>query len=291
MRKAPYFIGFLLIVGVVAYIACMRDVSNDSSSLNRSSTSENTASKNADALKTVMVPLDVIADHSVAYAERLAAVKKLGDNLNRDEVGAVYRLLRDVGEDEAIRNDLLVVLEGQKKPVGMLSGTLIRMWSNPKQTPKWRDYCLQHMDRAWELEAAQRKQVEEVLLETAKGEGTLAETAMLTLQRIGRTDKAVLEKVGRLAAEAVGDRQADPERAINALQISAEQNPERALLQAREVAADESAKIRLRMSALAVIGKHGGGQDLGLLEKLTADSNRRLSLAAKMNLESLKSRQ
>lgn len=232
-----------------------------------------------------------IYDQRIAYGERLDAISKLDSHLTSEECAAALRIIHNHKEDEAIRNDLMVVLEKQSNSLGNLAGQLVQMWQDKGQSEKWRDYCLQHMAEVQAVEPQNSKLIVDTLTEVAKGGGTSAETAMLSLERIGERDPKVLETVKALAFDAIKDMKTDQEKSVVAFQIAAGGDKAKEMLpKARELSRDTSAKARLRMSAMSVIGNSGDKEDIALLEELSREQDKRIAQAAKLNLKALRER-
>jgi hypothetical protein len=239
----------------------------------------------ADAAAELPPALEVLEDGDEAFAARYAATKRLGGALSSGEIDRVMALLDDRTLNEAIRNDLLVALEEQARPVGDLASLLITHWRDSSHSPTWRDYCLQHMAEVHAIEPAHRERLVKTLAEAASGDGAHAETAMLSLERISERDESIRPILSAAAQSAVENRAQDPEKAVTALQIASDMGSGEALAAARKIAADATQPSRLRMSAVATLASSAKAEDRAILRKLTGDADSRVRRAARLNLK------
>ena len=235
--------------------------------------------------------LGVIADEKADYRARVEGIRKLSTRLRQKLVLDALKVLDDPKVNESIRNDLLTKLEQQEKPSGLLGPELVRMRNDAGQTPKWRNYCLQHMAPVWEVEPDNRRVLEATLLDVAGREkGVDAETALISLEKIGRKDPKVAARVRDLARTALENRANDPEKAVAAMQVLTSAGDKSVLQEARQLAVDKKAPSRLRMSAMAVLGSMGDRNDEKVLSELARTTRSRLKTAAELNLKALQKR-
>jgi hypothetical protein len=241
--------------------------------------------------------LAVALDAGAKYAERTAAIEKLGNRLGAGMVEAVTKAVKDREGHPAIRNDLLVRLERQEKPVGTLGPLLVGMYGDQTYDAVWKSYCLQHLAPAWTLEPEHRKAIADHLFGVLEKDGSggqesalMYETAMLSLSKIGASDADVAGRVSKLARERIAARKSDPERAVTAMHVATGVGDKTILPEARELAADEKAMLRLRMSAIAALGNLGEAGDLEILKSLAGRRDGPVKKAAELNLAALKSR-
>lgn len=161
------------------------------------------------------------------------------------------------------------------------------MWNDDEEHDTWRDYCLQHMDAAYDY-ATNRTEIESILTETARAGGRMSGTALLSLERLGKRHPAFAASAAEVARETVKAEKFDEEAAVTAMQVARAAGDVSVLDEARRLAADAEAKVRLRMSSIGTLGELGGETDLPLLERLLSDSEKRVSRVAKHNLARLK---
>jgi hypothetical protein len=247
--------------------------------------------------------LKLAADESAEYAERVKAVGTLGVKLDAGAVAEAVTIIQAPGVHTTIRNDLVSKLESQARRVGTLGPLLIDMWRDSGQNATWRNYCLQHMAPAWQLEPAHRKDIEAELFgavsakagekenDASRNERLVASaTAMLSLARIGESDAGVAGKVKEAALSKLSAWKEDPAGATAAMQIAAASGEKSALPAARKLAADDKAPVSLRMAALAALGRLGGKGDEAVLVAMASSRDSRLKQAGELNLAALKKR-
>ncbi|MFH0939200.1 MAG: hypothetical protein V1899_07965 [Planctomycetota bacterium] len=230
----------------------------------------------------------IVLDSEASYQERLLAIKRLPNPLNQSQVEALRELIRTKGVHATIRNDLVLVLNRQpEKPLG-IAKELIQMYRDESEDATWRDYCLQHLEKVYDF-SSEKELIEATLFEAAAGKANKNNnypgTAMLSLARLAQRNSQVAERLNELARRAVAACADDPERAVTALQVARANKDKSVLPDARRIAADEKALVRLRMSAIGVLGELGGQEDMALLKQLAKNADSRVQNAAKAGLE------
>jgi hypothetical protein len=223
----------------------------------------------------------------------LLALRKLPRNLNREQLEQLRAIILDTSEKETLRNDALNILHKQNIPPAWVGRELVQMWGDEEESARWRDFCLQHMAFAYG-HSPDKQEIQQALLEAShlpsEGGKNFGGTAMLSLQRMSEEDPALRRKLRAEATETLGasSSEMDEEKAVTALQVLKESDSAQALQDARAIAGDGSRLVRLRLSALSVLGEHGGAQDLDLLERLTEHEDNRIRRAAKIHLRRLR---
>jgi hypothetical protein len=273
----------IVAAGVVLLVVCMlvfRPDPNDATPPEP----EAPAVKVPDATAKTLVR---IHDSKLSAQERDRSLGDVKRELTTEEVEQVRVLVKDRKLNLAFRNDVLVLLERQKRKPEWLGPELVRMWNDNEEHETWRDYSLQHMEPAYEY-ATNRAEIESVLTKAARGGGRVSGTALLSLERLGKRHPALAEKAKAIARDIVKAEKRDDEAAVTAMQVSRAAGDKSVLDTARSLAADKSALVRLRMSSIGTLGELGAKADLTLLEGLVSDKEKRVSRVAKYNLARLK---
>jgi HEAT repeat protein len=233
-------------------------------------------------------PVQKTLDASLSYEERLDAIHALDEPLSSAELLNLRNLVRNPEEHSTLRNDALLVLETHK--LEGLESDLVSMWKDESENPVWRDYCLQHLARVHSF-SRRPEWIQHTLFEVAEREiGTASGTALIALQSIAENNPAVAEKLREVAREKSKDSVDNPEAAVTAMQVSLKAGDASSLPEARKLAANTSARARLRMSAIGLIGALGETKDIVLLKSLISDKDDRVRRAADANLKRLKER-
>ena len=228
-----------------------------------------------------------ILDPKLSAQERDRSLGDVKRELTTEEVAQVRELVKDRKLNLSFRNDILVLLESQKRKPEWLGPELVRMWNDDEEHDTWRDYALQHMEPAYEY-ATNRAEIETVLTQTARSGGRVSGTALLSLERLGKRHPALAEEAKTIARDTVLAEKRDDEAAVTAMQIARAAGDKSVLATARLLAADKNAIVRLRMSSIGTLGELGVEADMSLLEGLVSDREKRVSRVAKYNLARLK---
>lgn len=234
---------------------------------------------------------------SMDYNVRIRAVRDLGFQLaNADVEHLIDFLQKKLDEDiiklaefNAVKNDVVVWLLRQERTPANLAAKLQDGFRDKSMDSVWRDYCLQHLARCYQLsdERAEREDILATLMEaTLSRESTFAGTALLTSRQIekhspGTFDPKDLEE--RALRVAANPEMPNPSR-VSGLQLAAS-HPD-ALPLARELAEDSSADMLLRMSAINVLKGSRTPEDVNLLHEFASSSDVRLRASARAALRS-----
>ena len=237
------------------------------------------------------------ADGNLDYLLRLNAVHALRTDLSADEVNALYVLLnRKAGEDpmqpeqlNAIKDEVLTVLQKQTLPPADLANNLAAMYRDPGHDVVWQDYCIQHLG-AWYptiAESNEQAMARGILWSAAEVKGgTIAGTALLALCNLSGRPGIEKERVAAKALEVALDASCGEPARMTSLQVCARLGNRQALPEARKLV-DSSASVLVRVSAIACIGTLGDAGDKPLLERQAASTDRRLRVAAESALKRL----
>ena len=242
-------------------------------------------------------PMALINDPAADRLTRVRAIAALGNNLDTDEINALYRLMLRHPEEartgidalNLLKNEAAEVLLRQEMPVPFFASNLVAMFLDGSYDRIWRDYCMQFLGRCMpQQNAAGKALVARVLLETTETmDGPIIGTTLIALQRNAADPLIGRQRVADLAhACAVGDA-SDPDSRTTALQVCAELGDRRVLPAATTLAADTSLSLRLRISAIAAIGQLGDRSNRAELEAYSQQGNTTIRLAAQAALQRL----
>ena len=272
----------LLVVGIFAFRPSPDDSETPASPRPETPAAVQVADPTTEALARILDP-------KLSAEKRLSSLGDVKRELTEEEVVQVRDLVRQRKLNLSFRNDILVMLERQKRKPEWLGPELVRMWNDDEEHDTWRDYTLQHMEAAHDY-ASNRAEIEETLLRIAAKGGRMSGTALLSLERLGKRHSFLGNEAKTIARAAILAEDRDDEAAVTAMQIARAAGDESVLGKAREFAADKSALVRLRMSSIGYLGGMGEAVDLALLEKLSADPEKRVKRVAKYNLQKLRSK-
>ena len=234
--------------------------------------------------------LATILDKDASYEDRMMAIRRIDRELASEEVVDVRALIRDRDVHPTIRNDSLELLERQAARPRDFGRELVAMWKDRAENRVWRDYCLQHMEKVHELDK-DKALIEATLLEVSRSKGgEYSSTAMLSLERLGKRRPDLAAKVREIARKALLAKKMDKEKAVTALQIARAARDKSVLNEARKLAADAKGLVRLRMSAISMLGDLAEKRGVALLERLRSDPESRIRRVAGYNLGRLKKR-
>jgi hypothetical protein len=200
----------------------------------------------------------------------------------------------------ALKNEIMDYAVEKDPDAGGVAGLFLAAHQTSGQAPLIRDYLIQHLDGLYlrlerEGVSARKKQVEALLWKTAgpKREFESA-TALMALDRIARADRAfAAENKGRLergALALLNHAQAEDADKVTALQVALRLESPAVLPAARKIAQAGTSSVALKASALGVLGRQGGREDAGWLEKLAGDKQSPVNTVAQYALEQLKKR-
>ncbi len=238
--------------------------------------------------------LETASDRGVPDEARMAALEKLGTGLSPRDLGRLERLLTDRTESEALRNEVMDVFCRQALMPAGLDLAVLKMMKDPRESRRWRNYCVQFLGDLYETSDRRDRIVRELLAvagqRPSEGEQHDAATAMISLRQIAQTDAEVAEELAGLADRAIAAPEKNPDKAVTALQIARRAGDTDVLPRARALARSDKAAVRVRMSAIGTIGSLGAVEDVALLEALIEDEDTSIRRVAAYNLKALKRR-
>lgn len=236
--------------------------------------------------------INLITDPSQQIGKRIEAVSQLGDDLNGNDLSALYPFLtslpgpmeNNLGGLRVIKNDLLNALEEQSIAPSGLTRLMVEMYRNPAQDLIVRDYALQHL-ATWAEQGAKdepgaRDEIRRELTDATSESNSLAGTALLGLHRLGQPESPSQAKaLDDIALRLANSTKTDLTTRMAAIQVCAERKIVRAL-PAIKALAEGQTPLCLRLSAIAALGELGGIDELRLVRRLQSDLNCSIRLAA-----------
>jgi hypothetical protein len=239
---------------------------------------------------------------------RMANVRALPRDLSPDEIENLLQLLGQAesspsvprGFTVAFKNELILALRNQVRPVEGLPSALIALFRNQRADVALRDYAVQHL-ASWceELlargtetsETRQKKQEAFLVFREALSEtsSSIAGTALLSLHRLPAIDDETLVNVSDAATRLLNDANTGELTQITAIQVCAERGQREQLPRIIEVATSHSS-VPMRLSAIAAIAALGDSKETETLKAFVRSTDSRLSKAAHTALARLESR-
>jgi len=236
-------------------------------------------------------------DAAAGMEDRVKPISTLGNDLTRDEINSLYRLMaKHEGQDplhtgplNVLKNEAAEVLLRQTAMPLHYAGNLVAMFLDSGYDPVWRDYCEQFLGRSFSRQThADKMMVARCLWHIVESmNGPIAGTALIALQRNAGDSGIARQQVKDLSYRWLTTDGTHQDIVITALQVSAEMGDQRILAAARTFAATGS--LRTRISAIAAIGQLGEHSDRALLEMYIKQGNATVRGAAKAALKRLRS--
>ena len=236
-------------------------------------------------------------DESKDFSARIKAIHALSRNLSDDEIRALYNFLNlkqhesdlPAGQLNALKNDIVNTLELQNSKPRDLVQHLMAMYVDQGHDDVWRDYCIQHLSSFYSdiSKESEKREVRDLFWKaTDETDKTIAGTALLALTYNSDQPDFDKDKISGRALAMFEDKKCRRMVKTTALQICARLGDKRVLPIAREIATS-SARVPLRMSAIAAVGTLGDESDRVMLEKYATSGDVRLSKSAQSALKRL----
>jgi hypothetical protein len=235
----------------------------------------------------VPADLEAVFDGSADTIPRMKAVDALHRGLSVDALSALRWLLRKPDEDEALRNNVANKLRQCGEP--NLVADLTAMAFDEEQTPKWRNYCVQHLYTCYEDAKKPDPAIVDTLFEAAACDEKLVRIcAVWSLARAAthrdeskRPGAQTVARVRAAALAALRQKGADFLITTAGVQSCALLGLAEALPEIRALAAsDETKPTHLRIVAVAALADLGDETDLALLDRLASSAAGQLKGAA-----------
>jgi len=244
------------------------------------------------------------------YEQRARQLRRQTLEWNGETAQALYYYLLnpkdlpgiEASASPALKNEIMDYAVGKDPDVGAVVEVFIASHQAAGQSPLIRDYLVQHLDGVYqrvqrENSPEQKKQavrIENLLWKTASQPAFESATALLTLERIARADRAFAAKnksrLERSALALLNHSRASDVDKVTALQVALRLDSPAALPAARKFAQAGASSIALKASALGVLGRQGSQQDADWLKKVADDKDSPVNTVAQHALEQLKKR-
>jgi hypothetical protein len=239
-------------------------------------------------------------------AVRIATLRAFTRHLSTNDVATLVAFLENHPGDyaglrpieyNAIRNDVLNVLQKQDKPVAGLGARVAAMSLDRAHDDIWRDYCIQFLADFYEAAPAvtspdsERDRITTAYWDAAAQAGkSFAGTALIGLEALSqKCPELDREKVGLVAVALAGDENTCEASRITALRLCGKMKRAEALEPAR-IVAQTGITISLRMAAIATIGDLGELQDLEYLQGTSAHESPRLKPVLEAAVKAIRTR-
>jgi hypothetical protein len=196
------------------------------------------------------------------------------DNVNEDQLGT-------------IKNDIVDKLIKARRAPDELGRILLANIDDAKQGATWRNYALQKLGEIYlisnndKLKVALVGKLEE---KTHDPENYNSSTALLGLYRLSEKDRFFKERTDKLAVQVMDDGRYTPSDRAIALEVAARLGDEHALTQARELLAERSTPICLKVASIAAIGIAGTPSDIAALNPYSKSGDVRIRNAARHSI-------
>ena len=178
-----------------------------------------------------------------------------------------------------------------------LVSDLTEMLWDENETPKWRNYCAQHLYNCYEKEPDPG--ILDTLFEAAECDEKLVRIcAVWSLARAAtprdesrKPDEETAARIREMALSALREKDAHFLITTAGVQSCARLGLVEALPEIRKLAADDGTKpTHLRVVAVAALGDLGNEEDMVLLERLVAGPGKRIKNAAEHALKKVRLR-
>ncbi|GEM_PF-3747862 len=206
--------------------------------------------------------------------ERSRAVSQITPPLDSLQLQAVLAYLveplpeakRGNHPEYTIRNDLLETLNHPKQTVDPIVDVLIKIVLDAEENPVWRDYALQHLGVLRPRSSPEKQQTSLNVLWSLSDlpHDSLASTALISISLQNDLSEAAFLRLQQRSFAVAADPKQSLANRSPALQLASESDHPQSEELAKTILKTERS-MPLRMSALAVLGQHGGTDVLPLL--------------------------
>jgi hypothetical protein len=245
--------------------------------------------------KTLPYERRFISEEGIAAAKQVDA---LPGELGPDIVAELRLILNDSSEGELLRNNVANRLR-QCDEQG-LAADLTRMVWDEHETPKWRNYCVQHLYTCYEkvgdgailgtlFRAADPAQTDEKMVRICAIWSLARAATPQGEQRM--PDEKTLGEIRATALDALREKDAHFLIATAGVQSCARLGLREALPDIRKLASDDATKpAHLRVVSIAALGDLGDGSDLTLLDRFGKSATGQLKPAAALAAKKVRAR-
>jgi hypothetical protein len=245
-----------------------------------------------DAAKKTPFPISTIFDLTVTMVHRMKAVDSLTPQQASESVAHLTWLLLKNDENEALRNNIANKLRECGDP-NLVSNLTTMLW-NEQETPKWRNYCVQHLYQCYEDKPDPA--ILDTLFKAAECDEKMVRIcAVWSLACVATPDdkakvpdEETLKKIQTVALAALREKDAHFLITEAGVQSCARLGLNEALPEIRALAASNETKPEhLRIVSVAALGDLKDTESIPLLEKLSKDATGQLQSAARLALTRL----
>jgi hypothetical protein len=247
--------------------------------------------------------IEQIEDPGLHWEQRIQAVRSLPGKLGDASVDRLFEFLKQPpasGQDNwyLVCNEIMEVMRKRNLAPGLYTRKHLELIQSPVSDPMIRDYAAQHLAQ-WisGIDPQAREADPDIAKEAFTGmceEAIKPANAQLTLTgtTLNALTDAVLnggeairgrkDEVARLALDVLENRHAEAS-AVNratALQAAARLNAPGLNEICRQLAADATVPVDVRLSSIAALGQVGGSEDLTFLRAYTQDPAFKFAAAA-----------
>ncbi len=210
-----------------------------------------------------------------------------------EALAALRWLLRKRGENEGLRN----IVANKLRECGeehLVSDLTVMLWDE-KETPKWRNYCVQQLRSSYDRRPD--PSILETLLKAAEcDERMVRMCAIWSLARImtpvgkhGELDEETVKRIRGFSLSALRDEETHFLVREAGIQSCARLGLTEALPDIRKLAGSDETKPRhLRIVAVAALGELKDAEGTAFLEKLAKESTGQLRAAAELALKRIR---
>ncbi len=242
-------------------------------------------------------PVETFLDTSGRHGDARRALDAFPEPLPAADIEACLAFLAerfDHTEDELLivrQNDLADRLLQRPAATVETARVLLAVIADESADVLWREYCLQKLPLAYEQEVSgpglRAEIVAALRRHSADPAISFSATSLLGLYRIREAAEIPDDELVERAAAILDGRRYANANKVTALQIAVLLGDADALARARRIAADSSANLQLRVSAIASLGQRGTAADLDLILPLTEHPDYRTRHAARRAVERL----
>lgn len=254
---------------------------------------------------TVSTNIQQIAGQTITKGHniRLAAIHTLPDDLNPQDINALYWFLHqphsaqgdmDLLTFNALKNDILDALLRQKELPSDLGSEIIGMYRERGFDTVWHDYCVQHFAPYYEatkINAQEQKAILQAYDEALKEkDSSVAGSALIGLERLSQAHGEVSrDTVASLALSFAQDESCGVQTRITAIAIAGQMGKAEILPTAR-ILAETGEPTSIRLAAVGAIGNVGTAADTELLQGILAGTDKAVHKAAETALKKIRMR-
>ena len=306
VSRTPYLIAAAFVTAGLLAVAVVRVLDKNPAAIDPEPAPTGTVETPADSPSQAATPQEVAAVNikdldepseldafsGMSDAEQLEALQAVTAENNPHPATLAYleKAVLDRTLDSTVRNEMANAMVFGRKPAPGVPQLFIDCYDNPDETHTFRDFSVQFMGRSYHL-APDKQALENKLVEIALEDPTrIAGTAVLQLLFLQDHGQIIISsevETGLLAR--LRDPIAPVQLKMSVLHLLAarQELPGDSLDTVRSIAGSPVVPDSLRRVAVAVLGKHGGSDDVDLLYPLLEHPNRAVVLAAKGALKRL----